>query len=107
MIVATIWEIDGSYTAERGVMYHVECEVDGVKYEVDNRGGPTSALARVLKDAGLPDDELVTQNREGKRLLYWKSFHRAAGYTYVESAKTALRMGKFVPIADRMGGAAE
>jgi hypothetical protein len=71
--------------------------VDGQRYEVRSRSSCEAALARMLVEAGLPDQPWQTINAAGAICLRDKSIYRLAQMTVEEPDDGRLRAARFRP----------
>lgn len=94
--------LEATRTENDNCKWRAECEVNGKMFEAESRRGASERLFRELVKAGVADDrvEIYTGERLSLRV---RSMHAAAKFTYAESAKAALRRGKFVDISARIG----
>jgi len=65
-------------------------EHDEDVYDATSRSGATTALARVLVEAGVPDQPVQVYD-QGRKTLFWPSLHKMAKWTYTEGNEPLRR----------------
>jgi hypothetical protein len=84
-----------------GSAWHAACAIDERIFEATSRHGAPNALARVLVEAGIPDDDVEVHDLDrgepgiGIVSLRYRSMHEMAKWTYEESAGRPLRRVRF------------
>jgi hypothetical protein len=78
--------------------------VDGQEFTARSRSSCISALARLLVEAGVPDQPWQSVNAAGMVCLRGPSLHRLAGRTVSESDRGGLRAVKYQPRPPAAGG---
>jgi hypothetical protein len=101
MLRVTMREEPDTATPDNSPSFVAEIELDGHLYEARSRRGASCVLARKLKEAGIEDQPMSVCSENGVELFRWPSFHKAAEFTYGESAQMVLRQGKYVDVSKR------
>lgn len=96
-----MWPEEDTRTPEKFCFYTAETQIDGVTYRGRSRTGASNELARVLVAAGVPDAPMHVEQVGIAGHLVWKSFHKAALWTYEETATKPLRR---IPYAEVEAG---
>jgi hypothetical protein len=87
---------EGAARGVRGSFWLAETEIDGAKYTARSQHGAVHALARVLVDAEVEDDEMQVFER-GMLSLTYRSLHQAAKLT-MEEGNRGLQYVKWKPM---------
>jgi hypothetical protein len=90
----------GEHTA-RGIAWRATCAYNARAYEATSRSGASTALARILVDAGVPDQPVQVFDK-GRKTLLWPSLHAMAKWTYKEG-DIPLRRVRWTPPPDWKG----
>jgi hypothetical protein len=85
------WPLENTRTPSKSCFYQAACEVNGVSYSARSRNGASNELARVLVAAGIADQPMAVVQKGLKGELTYRSFHRAAKWTYQETETMPLR----------------
>src|SRR5499425_1086806 len=78
-------------SANKSCKWVAEAIVNGRTYTATSRMAPANDIARQLVADGVPDAPMHVYTAGLKGALVWRSFHRAAGYTFKENAKTPVK----------------
>jgi hypothetical protein len=70
---------------------------DGSTFRCSSRNGAPNELARLLVSAGVVDQPMQTYGEDGRKLLYYRSLHEAAKWTFEESSGRNLRRTRWTP----------
>ena len=81
----------------RGCTWVIECNIDGVNYSARSRSGAPYALARVLVEAGIPDQPLCVVSKGLKGETNYRSVYKTAEFTIGESANTPIYRTRWAP----------
>ena len=77
-----------------------EAIVNGKTYTATSRMAPANDIARQLVADGVPDAPMHVYTEGLKGCLVWRSFCRAAGYTFKENAQTPVKRVRWEPTKD-------
>jgi hypothetical protein len=100
-IEVTTWPEEATRTPNSGCAWIAEAVVDGRAYTARSRHGASNELARRLVAAGLADRPMVVRVNSGRPgTTAYRSFHKAAEWTYSEGAATTLRRVKHHEMPD-------
>ena len=103
MILVNQYMQPDSRTQNNGSAWIAEAMVDGKLYSARSRHGAPMALARELVAAGVGDQPVRVSTDGVAGHLTYRSLHRMAGRTIVESATKSVRDQKWV-LADHVWG---
>ena len=78
-------------TASKSCKWVAEAIVNGRTYTTTSRMAPANEIARQLVADGVPDAPMQVYMAGLKGCLIWRSFHKAAGYTFKENAQTPVK----------------
>ena len=78
-------------TANKSCKWAAEAIVNGRTYIATSRMAPANEIARQLVADGVPDAPMQIYTVGLKGCLVWRSFHKAAGYTFKENAQTPVK----------------
>src|SRR5262249_39540492 len=81
--------IEATRTANKSCKWVAEAIVNGRTYVATSRMAPANDIARQLVADGVPDAPMHVYTAGLKGCLVWRSFYKAAGYTFKENAQTA------------------
>jgi len=101
MLEVRMWPEEHTRTPEKSCYYVAETTIDGVVYRGRSRMSASNELARVLVAAGIPDASMRVEQIGIAGYLIWKSSHRAALWTYQETATIPLHRVQWVDPAFR------
>lgn len=92
---------DGTSAAKGGgsLPDHASTLWNGVAYATPHGNGAVLKLARILVEAGCPDQPWETRNAEGHRSLYGHSLHQLSRLTVTDKTGSA-RFAKWSPRPD-------
>jgi hypothetical protein len=85
--------IPDTRTRERGSKWLATCQIDGREYSAESRSGAPYALARVLINAGIPDQPvmvIIEGHKMGYQSLQWMAEHATA-----ESATQSIHLARW------------
>jgi len=78
-------------TASKSCKWVAEAIVNGRTYTATSRMAPANEIARQLVSDGVQDAPMQVYTAGLKGALVWRSFHKAAGYTFKENAQTPVK----------------
>src|SRR5262249_25545070 len=90
--------IRGTHTPNNGSRWRAECWISNKCYEAMSRHGAVFALARMLKQAGVADQDVTVTGDDFPGVISYPSLDRLAGRTITEGAATLLREVRFDPL---------
>src|SRR5215472_11736885 len=82
-------------TASKSCKWVAEAIVNGRTYTTTSRMAPANEIARQLVADGVPDAPMQVYTAGLKGCLIWRTFHKAAGYTFKENAQTPVKRVKW------------
>ena len=83
--------LESTRTANKSCKWVAEVIVNGRTYTTTSRMAPANDIARQLVADGVPDASMHVYTAGLKDCLVWRSFHKAAGYTFKENAQTPVK----------------
>jgi hypothetical protein len=96
--------LEETRSANRNCLWLCQALVGGRVYEVRSRHGAARELARLLRDAGVPDQEVRVYSAGLAGHAAFASLYRMADYTLEENAQTPLRRRRHRPAQDAQEG---
>src|SRR5262245_3498255 len=78
-------------TGNKTCKWVAEAIVNGHTYIATSRMAPANDIAGLLVADGVPDAPMQVYTAGLKGCLAWRSFHKAAGYTFKENAQTPVK----------------
>src|SRR5215472_13563745 len=82
-------------SANKSCKWIAEAIVNGRTYTATSRMAPANEIARQLVADGVPDAPMQVYMARLKGCLIWRSFHKAAGYTFKENAHTPVKRDRW------------
>ena len=83
--------IGATRSANKSCKWVAEAIVNGRTYTATSRMAPANDIAQQLIADGVPDAPMQVYMARLKGCLIWRSFHKAAGYTFTENAQTPVK----------------
>ena len=87
---------EGTHSSGKSCKWVAEAIVNGKTYTAISRMAPANDIARQLVADGVPDAPMQVYTEGLKGCLVWRSFYRAAGYTFRESAMKPVHQAPWV-----------
>ena len=91
--------LEETRTANKSCKWVAEAIVNGKTYTAVSRMAPANDVARQLVADGIPDAPMQVYTEGLKGCLVSRSFYRAAGYTFRESATKPVHQARWVDLA--------
>jgi len=83
--------LETTRTANKSCKWVAEAIVNGRTYTATSRMASANDIARQLAADGVPDAPMHVYTAGLKGCLVWRSFHKAASYTFKENAQTPVK----------------
>ena len=87
--------LEATRSANKSSKWLAEAIVNGRTYTATSRMAPANDIARQLVAAGVPDAPMHVYTAGLKGCLVWRSFYRAAGFTYEETTTKPLHVARW------------
>jgi hypothetical protein len=84
--------LDHTRSSGKPCKWEAEAIVNGRTYTATSRMAPANDITRQLVADGVPDAPMHVYTEGLKGNLVWRSFYRAAGFTYEESITKPVHM---------------
>lgn len=100
-IVVGLHPEEDTRTPSKFCLYTATCEIDGITYTARSRNGASYELARVLIEAGVPDQPMYVRQQGLNGEIVFPSIYEAANWTIRETATGMYRARWEDPAAKR------